>query len=123
MLNKVVIMGRFTRDPEMRFTSTQKPVTSFTLAVDRDGKDNGTDFIDCVAWNSTAEFVNKYFSKGRMAVVSGALQIRDWTDKDGNKRRSAEVVVRDVYFGDSKKDVPSVGEYAPISGDDEALPF
>lgn len=124
MLNHIDIMGRLTRDVELRFTSTQKPVASFTLAVDRDGKDNGTDFIDCVAWNSTAEFVNKYFGKGRMMVVSGKLQIREWTDKDGNKRRSAEVVVRDVYFGDSKKnDAPSVGDYAPISGDDEQLPF
>lgn len=131
MLNHITVMGRFTRDPELRFTSSQKPVASFTLAVDRDGKDNGTDFIDCVAWNGTAEFVSKYFGKGRMAVASGKLQIREWTDKDGNKRRSAEVVVRDIYFGDSKKnDAPSVGsfapsggDFAPISGDDEQLPF
>lgn len=109
MLNHITIMGRLTRDPDLRYTQSQTPVTSFTLAVDRDysSKDTGekqTDFIDCVAWRSTAEFVSKYFSKGRMAVVSGRLQLRDWTDKDGNKRRSAEVVAENVYFGDSKKD-------------------
>lgn len=109
MLNHIVLMGRLTRDPELRYTQSQTPVASFTLAVDRDfsGKDGAekqTDFIDCVAWRSTAEFANKYFSKGRMAVVSGRLQLRDWTDRDGNKRRSAEVVVDNMYFGDSKKD-------------------
>lgn len=127
MLNHTVLMGRLTRDPELRYTGTQKPVASFTLAVDRDGKDNGCDFIDCVAWNSTAEFVNKYFGKGRMAVVSGKLQIREWTDKDGNKRRSAEVVVRDIYFGDSKRNDDSanqnMGDFAPITDDDTQLPF
>lgn len=129
MLNHITLMGRFTRDPELRYTNSQKPVASFALAVDRDGKDNGTDFIDCVAWNSTAEFVSKYFSKGRMAVVSGKLQIREWTDKDGNKRRSAEVIVRDIYFGDSKRDdaAPSnfvpPGNFVPISDDDAQLPF
>ncbi len=109
MLNHITIMGRLTRDPDLRYTQSQTPVASFTLAVDRDyaPKDGGekqTDFIDCVAWRSTAEFVSKYFSKGRMAVVSGRLQLRDWTDKDGNKRRSAEVVAENIYFGDSKKD-------------------
>lgn len=109
MLNHIVLMGRLTRDPELRYTQSQTPVASFTLAVDRDftGKDGGekqTDFIDCVAWRSTGEFANKYFSKGRMAVVSGRLQLRDWTDKEGNKRRTAEVVVDNMYFGDSKKD-------------------
>ena len=109
MLNQIFLMGRLTRDPELRYTQNQTPVASFTLAVDRDftGKDGGekqTDFIDCVAWRSTGEFANKYFSKGRMAIVSGRLQLRDWTDKEGNKRRSAEVVVDSMYFGDSKKD-------------------
>ena len=108
MLNHIVIMGRLTRDPELRYTQSQTPVASFTLAVDRDyggrdGQDRQTDFIDCVAWRSTAEFVSKYFSKGSMAAVSGRLQLRDWTDKDGNKRRNAEVVVDNVYFGESKR--------------------
>ncbi len=107
MLNHIVVMGRLTRDPELRRTGTGIAVASFTLAVDRDftSKDGGereTDFIDCVAWRQTGEFVSKYFAKGRMAVVSGRLQIRSWTDKDGNKRRSAEVIADNVYFGDSK---------------------
>ena len=109
MLNHIVIMGRLTRDPELRRTGSGVAVASFTVAVDRDfgGRENGereTDFIDCVAWRQTGEFVSKYFTKGRMAVVSGRLQIRNWTDKDGNKRRSAEVVADNVYFGDSKRD-------------------
>ena len=108
MLNHIVIMGRLTRDPELRRTASGIAVTSFSLAVDRDYKpENGereTDFIDCVAWRSSAEFVQKYFAKGRMAVVSGRLQIRPWTDKDGNKRRATEIVADNVYFGDSKKD-------------------
>ena len=108
MLNKIVIMGRLTHDPEMRQTGSGTPVTSFSLAVERDygGRDGGekqTDFIDVVAWRHTAEFVDKYFAKGDMAAVSGRLQIRDWTDKDGNKRRSAEVVADSVYFGGSKR--------------------
>ena len=108
MLNHIVIMGRLTRDPELRYTQSQTPVASFTLAVDRDfgGRDGGekqTDFIDCVAWRQTAEFVNKYFTKGSMAVVSGRLQIRDWTANDGSKRRSAEVVVDNMYFGENKR--------------------
>ena len=116
MLNHITIMGRLTRDPELRRTGSGIAVASFTLAVDRDfGKnENGereTDFIDCVAWRQTGEFVSKYFTKGRMAVVSGRLQIRGWTDKDGNKRRSAEVVAENVYFGDSRRD----GEGAPAS--------
>ena len=114
MLNHIVIMGRLTRDPELRRTGSGIAVTSFTVAVDRDfaPKDGGereTDFIDCVAWRQTGEFVSKYFTKGRMAVVSGRLQIRSWTDKDGNKRRSAEVVADNVYFGDSKRDNDSSG--------------
>ena len=109
MLNHIVIMGRLARDPELRRTGSGIAVTSFTVAVDRDfsNKESGereTDFIDCVAWRQTGEFVSKYFTKGRMAVVSGRLQIRSWTDKDGNKRRSAEVVADNVYFGDSKRD-------------------
>ena len=108
MLNHITIMGRLTRDPELRYTQSQTPVASFTLAVDRDfgsrdGGEKQTDFIDCVAWRQTAEFVSKYFTKGRMAVVSGRLQIRDWTDRDGGKRRSAEVVVDNMYFGESRR--------------------
>ena len=109
MLNHITIMGRLTRDPELRRTGSGVAVASFTVAVDRDfgGRDGGekeTDFIDCVAWRQTGEFVSKYFTKGRMIVVSGRLQIRSWTDKDGNKRRTAEVVADNVYFGDSKRD-------------------
>ncbi len=108
MLNKIFIMGRLTRDPELRRTQSGTPVTSFSLAVDRDYKSQSgekeTDFIDVVAWRATAEFVAKYFTKGRMAVVEGRLQIRDWQDRDGNKRRSAEVIADNVYFGDSRRD-------------------
>jgi single-strand DNA-binding protein len=106
MLNHIVIMGRLTRDPELRRTGSGVAVASFTVAVDRDFETNGqkeTDFIDCVAWRQTGEFVSKYFTKGRMIVVSGRLQIRSWTDKDGNKRRTAEVVADNCYFGDSKQ--------------------
>ena len=108
MLNHIVIMGRLTRDPELRRTGSGIAVASFTVAVDRDfgGRDGGekeTDFIDCVAWRQTGEFVSKYFTKGSMIVVSGRLQIRSWTDKDGNKRRTAEVVADNVYFGESKR--------------------
>ena len=107
MLNLIVIMGRLTRDPELRRTNSGKPVASFTVAVDRDfapeGQDKETDFIDCVAWNGTAEFVSKYFTKGSMIVVSGLLQLRNWTDKEGNKRRSAEILANNVYFGEGKK--------------------
>lgn len=139
MLNKIVIMGRMTRDPELRHTQTGTPVVSFTLAVDRDFKDKqtgerATDFIDCVAWRQTAEFVSRFFTKGRMAVAEGRLQLRDWTDKEGGKRRSAEVVADSVYFGDSKKDGPgdgySGGEQGPgpnafgdLADDDGELPF
>lgn len=108
MLNKIFIMGRLTRDPELRRTQSGTPVTSFSLAVDRDYKtqsgEKETDFIDVVAWRATAEFVAKYFTKGRMAVVEGRLQIRAWQDKEGNNRRSAEVVADNVYFGDSRRD-------------------
>ena len=107
MLNKIIIMGRLTRNPELRRTGSGTAVTSFSLAFDRDFKSQSgekeTDFIDVVAWKNTAEFVSKYFSKGRMAVVEGRLQIRDWTDKAGNKRTTAEVVAENVYFADSKR--------------------
>ena len=117
MLNHIVIMGRLTRDPELRTTGSGTSVTSFSLAVDRDFKsrdsgEKGVDFIDCVAWRQTAEFVSKYFTKGRMAVVEGRLQIRDWKDRDGNNRRSAEIVANNVYFGDSKRDGDSNGSYS-----------
>ena len=116
MLNKIFLMGRLTRDPELRRTQSGTAVTSFSLAVDRDFKSQSgekeTDFIDVVAWRSTAEFVAKYFTKGRMAVVEGRLQIREWKDKDGNNRRSAEVVADNIYFGDSKRDGAG-SDYAP----------
>ena len=116
MLNHITIMGRLVRDPELRRTGSGVAVASFTVAVDRDfgGRDGGekeTDFIDCVAWRQTGEFVSKYFTKGRMIVVSGRLQIRSWTDKDGNKRRTAEVVADNCYFGDSKRDGDSGSSY------------
>ena len=102
MLNHIVLMGRLTRDPELRHTQTGTAVASFSLAVDRDFKSQSgekeTDFVDIVAWRSTADFVSKYFTKGRMAVVEGRLQLRDWKDKDGSNRRSAEVVAEHVYF-------------------------
>ena len=139
MLNKIFIMGRLTRDPELRRTQTGTPVASFSLAVDRDFKDKSTgerttDFIDVVAWRQTGEFVSRYFTKGRMAVVEGRLQIRDWTDKDGNKRRSAEVVADQVYFGDAgKKDdapttfggmsYPNNDDFQELPDDDGKLPF
>ena len=143
MLNSISIMGRLTRDPELRKTQTGTAVASFTLACDRDFKDKTTgeretDFIDVVAWRSTAEFVSKYFTKGRMAVVSGRLQMRDWTDKEGNKRRSAEVLADQVYFADSKKDdsgsysggcnapeLPEAqsGGFSEIDEPDSGLPF
>ncbi len=147
MLNHIVLMGRLTRDPELRRTGSGIAVASFTIAVDRDfsGKDSEkeTDFIDIVAWRQTGEFVSKYFTKGRMAVVSGRLQIRNWTDKEGNKRKSAEVVADHVYFGDSKKESsggdsygsnyggfepqyanqPTASDFAMIEDDDAQLPF
>ena len=143
MLNHITIMGRLTRDPELRRTGGGTAVASFTVAVDRDFSSNDekeTDFIDCVAWRQTGEFVSKYFTKGRMAVVSGRLQIRSWTDKDGNKRRTAEVVADNVYFGDSRREgegVPAAGsfggysapasapasDFAMLEDDDAQLPF
>ena len=120
MLNRIIIMGRLARDPELRRTQTGTPVASFRLAVDRDFKDKttgerSTDWIDVVAWRATAEFVSRYFTKGRMAVVEGRLQMRDWTDKDGNKRTTAEVVADNVYFGDSKRDGDGGGYSAGYS--------
>ena len=147
MLNRIILMGRLTRDPELRHTGSGTAVASFSLAVERDFRDKAsgqrvTDFIDVVAWRQTGEFVSKYFTKGRMAVVEGRLQIRDWTDKDGGKRRSAEVVADNVYFGDSKRDgagdygappaygmpAPSrsaapAGDFAEIGEEDGELPF
>lgn len=136
MLNHITIMGRMTRDPELRYTNSQKPVTNFTLACDRDYDRDTTDFVDCVAWNKTAEFANTYFRKGSMAVVSGRLQFRDWTDKDGNKRRNAEVHVEHIYFGESKGHKPETTYGAPsyppannggyslmTDADDGELPF
>ena len=133
MLNHIVIMGRLTRDPELRRTASGIPVATFTIATDRDFAnpttgERETDFIDIVAWRSTAEFAAKYFQKGRMAIVSGRLQIRNWTDKDGNKRRSAEVIAEGLYFGDSKRsgDQPVEPQYAEDYDDydgTEPLPF
>lgn len=158
MLNHITLMGRLTRDPELRRTGSGVAVASFTIAVDRDiaDKQSGekkTDFIDCVAWRQTGEFISKYFTKGRMIVVDGRLEMRDWTDKDGNKRRSAEVIVANAYFGDSKREgdsgasfggntyggnsysapAPSFGgcsapaapasDFAMLDGDDAQLPF
>ena len=109
MLNHIVIMGRLARDPELRHTQTGTPVATFRLAVDRDFKDKNTgeratDWIDVVAWRGTGEFVSRYFTKGRLAVVEGRLQMREWTDKEGNRRTTAEVVADNVYFGDSRRD-------------------
>ena len=147
MLNHIVIMGRLTRDPELRRTGSGVAVAGFTVAVDRDraseGQEKETDFIDCVAWRGTGEFVSKYFTKGSMIVVSGRLQIRNWNDKEGNKRRSAEVVADNVYFGESKRSnegnsyggntysapaptysAPApVSDYALLGDDSEPLPF
>ena len=126
MLNKIFLMGRLTRDPELKRTQSGTAVTSFSLAVDRDFKgQNGekeTDFIDVVAWRSTAEYVSKYFTKGRMAVVEGRLQIREYTDRDGNKRRVAEVVADQVYFGDSKKQGGGGASYGAPAGNSYAAP-
>lgn len=141
MLNHVTIMGRLTRDPELRHTQSGTAVTSFTLAVDRDFKDKNsgetaTDWISCTAWKGTAEFVTRYFQKGRMAIVEGRLQSRKYTDKDGNNRTAYEVVASSVYFGDSKRDsdpldkladdaapVAPAGEFAELTEDDGKLPF
>ena len=121
MLNHIVIMGRLARDPELRHTQSGTPVATFRLAVDRDFKDKNTgerqtDWIDVVAWRGTGEFVSRYFSRGRMAVVEGRLQMREWTDKEGNRRTTAEVVADSVYFGDSKRDGDGQGSYSGNNG-------
>lgn len=134
MLNKIFIMGRLTKDPELRRTQNGTAVCSVSVAVERDGKGaNGekeTDFIDVVAWKGTAEFLSKHFAKGRMVIIGGSLQMRDWTDRDGNKRRSAEVVARDIYFAEPKQKGEQRTEqtYAGAEGfeeveDDGDLPF
>lgn len=149
MLNRIILQGRLTRDPELRHTQGNTAVASFALAVDRDFKDQsgnrGTDFVDVVAWRGLGEFVSRFFRKGSMAVVEGRLQMRDWTDKDGNKRRSAEVVADNVYFGETKKDEgqhsqsasqqgygsygnqqsqwPAQGQFAELTDEDGDLPF
>ena len=142
MLNRITLMGRLTRDPEIRHTSNGTTVTSFTLAVERDFKDQSsgqkvTDFIDCVAWRHVGEFVSRYFTKGRMAVVEGRLQVEAWKDANGNRRRSTKVVADSVYFGDSKNnknasegnakesDFPQeqTQEFEEVNEDDGELPF
>ena len=148
MLNHITIMGRLVRDPELRRTGSGVAVASFRVAVDRDfvskeGGERKADFIDCVAWRQTGEFISKYFAKGRMIVVDGRLEMRDWTDKDGNKRTSAEIVVANAYFGDSKRDgegggysaapapsygsysapAPAASDFAMLEDDDAQLPF
>ena len=150
MLNQIVLMGRLTRDPELRYTQSQQPVASFTLACDRDfasrdGGERQTDFIDIVAWRQNAEFVSKYFTKGSMAIVIGRLQIRDWTDREGNKRRNAEVVADRVMFGEGKRrddnggntqyrapaensfksfdEAPAASAFSELSDTDGELPF
>lgn len=141
MLNRTIIMGRLTRDPELRRTQSGTAVASFALAVERDfkGRDTGekaADFIDIVAWRQTAEFISRYFTKGRLAVVEGRLQTRSYEDKSGNKRKAVEVLADNVYFADSRKDGGSTpspaayeapagkpGEFAELSDDDGELPF
>lgn len=136
MLNRVIIMGRLTKDPELRYTQTETAVASFRIAVDRDVKskdgERKTDFIDCVAWRKTGEFVSNYFHKGSVAIVSGRLEIREWTDKDGNRRTSAEINAENVYFGEAKpgsrkiEEVPSdatYGRFVDMEEDSGDLPF
>lgn len=124
MLNRITIMGRLVRDPELKYTASNTAVTSFTLAVERDFGEKKTDFIDCVAWKQTAEFVCNYFHKGSMAVASGRLQLRDWEDQNGNKRRNAEVVVDSIYFGESKRTDDSKPTFTELSNEDDGdLPF
>lgn len=138
MLNHITAAGRLTKDPELRRTQNGVAVASFTIACDRDIKDASgnkqTDFIDCVAWRNTAEFVDKYFTRGRMAIVSGRLQMREWTDKNGNKRRNAEILAESVYFGDSKrvventeknetKEAEQTVDFDQVEIDDDELPF
>lgn len=132
MLNKAIIMGRITRDLELRHTQKGTAVTSFSVAVDRDRKEDGTDFIDVTAWGKTAEFVCKYFGKGRMVLVDGRLQVKSWTDRDGNKRTSPEVVAEHIYFGDSKRpesdsrepeNIQPQPDFTELDDDDGEFPF
>lgn len=142
MLNHIAVMGRFTRDPELRKTASGTPCASFSLAVERDFTDQATgkrecDFIDCVAWKTTADFISKYFSKGSMAAIVGRLQVRPWQDNQGNKRRAVEVIVENIYFGASKKEdaapspsyaavprpVEPGAEFAMLEDEDAQLPF
>ncbi len=146
MLNKAIIMGRFVQNPELKYTPSNVPVVSFTVAVNRNFKDqNGqypTDFIDCVAWRNTAEFISRYFQKGSLAVVEGAIQTRNWEDKNGSKRKTIEIVADNVYFAESKRngseggftpnyEVPSAPSFEQFDaqddfaevGDDDELPF
>ena len=138
MLNHITAAGRLTKDPELRRTQNGVAVASFTIACDRDIKDASgnkqTDFIDCVVWRNTAEFVDKYFTRGRMVIVSGRLQMREWTDKNGNKRRNAEILAENVYFGDSKREVENTEksetkeaeqtvDFDQVEIDDDELPF
>ena len=129
MLNKAILMGRLCADPELRTTQNGTPVCSFTLAVNRRGKDDGTDFLDIVVWNKTAEFVNKYFAKGQQVAVAGRIQSRTWEDQNGNKRKSVEIVAEEVHFAESKRNSeapaadPMMGGYAPWEGAENDLPF
>lgn len=125
MLNKIILQGRFVKNPEIRYTQSKKAVVSFTLAVDRDIKaTETTDFIDCTAWGKTAEFVDQYFIKGQQAVVVGRLQMRNWTDKTGSKRTSAEVQVDSIYFGDNKrKEESSETGFEELNESSGELPF
>lgn len=132
MLNKAILMGRLCADPELRTTQNGTPVCSFTLAVNRRGKDDGTDFLDIVAWNKTAEFVNKYFAKGQQVAVAGRIQSRTWEDQNGNKRKSVEIVAEEVHFAESKKSggneqvgdpMAALGGFNSLPGDDGDLPF
>lgn len=125
MLNHVTLQGRLTADIELRYTNNQKPVTTFTVAVTRDysaGEEKVTDFVDCVAWNATAEFINKYFKKGTLMIVEGKLQSRKWKDKHDNNRINWEVNVINAYFGESKRDKPKEPEFEELE-DEEELPF
>ena len=131
MLNSITLMGRLTRDPEFRHTASGSAVTNFCIAVDRDYSataEKQTDFVECVAWKGTAEFVTKYFRKGSMAIINGRLQSRKWIDRDGNNRINWEVVAENVYFGESKRDgaltTPSAEpQFTELDSSDGELPF
>ena len=123
MLNHITLMGRLTKEPELRQTQNQTAVATFTLAVERDFGDKQTDFIDCVAWRQTAEFVSKYFSKGQLVAVEGRMQSRKWEDRDGNKRTSWEVVADRVYFAESRKSESKSQTFVEVDDDEEDIPF